>query len=173
MRLKSKAVFPGTFDPITLGHINIVERALDNVVEKLIIAVYDNDKKSPLFQVEQRVKMIVEALRCFGDRVEVMSFSGLFIDFAQKYDVALSIRGVRSLSDFEYEFRMCYINNKLDNALETIFIPASEKHQYISSSFVREIAQLGGDVAMFVPPNVREALKQRINHATSNMPEQH
>lgn len=149
-------IFPGTLDPITLGHVDIIERALQYVVEELVIAIYDNKSKNPLFTVDQRVAMASEVLA--GKKVKVLQFSGLLVDFARTHKACVSIRGIRSISDFEYEFRMCYVNNRLDSNHETVFIPASGDHQYTSSTLVREIAKLGGNVSKFVPPSVEAEL---------------
>jgi pantetheine-phosphate adenylyltransferase len=153
------AMFPGTFDPITLGHISVIERSVTSVADKVMVAVFVGSKKKPLFAVEQRVAMAREALAHLGARVEVKSFDGLLVDFARDNGISVNVRGVRCVADFEYELRMSYINKKMYAALETIFMPSADIYRYISSSLVREIASLGGDLTPFVSANVRETLE--------------
>jgi pantetheine-phosphate adenylyltransferase len=157
--MTNMAMFPGTFDPITLGHVSVAERAL-KIVDKVVVAVYTGDyRKRPLFSAEQRVEMARVALHHLGDRVTVEPFDGLLVNFASTHGIRINIRGVRCAADFESELRMSYINGKLNHDIETILIPASDQHRYISSTLVREVASLGGDPSQFVPPNVSEALR--------------
>jgi pantetheine-phosphate adenylyltransferase len=153
-------VYPGTFDPITIGHLDIVKRAL-RVVDKLIIAVAINADKGPLFPVEERVAMVQEDVRPLTDAgaiIEVTSFSSLLVDYAESVDASLIIRGLRAVSDFEYEFQMVGMNSRLRPEIETVFLMASDRHQFISSRFVKEIRRLGGDISQFVTPAVAKRL---------------
>jgi len=153
-------VYPGTFDPITIGHLDIVKRAL-RVVDKLIIAVAINADKGPLFPIEERVAMVREDVRPLTDAgaiIEVTSFSSLLVDYAESVDASLIIRGLRAVSDFEYEFQMVGMNSRLRPEIETVFLMASDRHQFISSRFVKEIRRLGGDISQFVTPAVAKRL---------------
>lgn len=155
-------IYPGTFDPITNGHVDVMARAL-RVVGKLIIAVADNTPKQPIFSQSLRenfIETLLPQLDPSGTRLEVISFSGLLVDFATSVKASVIIRGLRVVSDFEYEYQMSCVNHKLAPAIETIFIPSSDRSQFISSRFVKEVARLGGDTSHFVPPHVAEALKR-------------
>ncbi len=157
--IKRIAVYPGTFDPITLGHVDIIKRTIA-LVDHLIIAVASNTTKKPLFSPEMRTEMVMKEVELINsDKLTVKSFTGLLIDLAAEYEANLLIRGLRAVSDFEYEFKMSWINHKLDNKIETVFLPASENTQFISSNFVKEVAKLGGDIGHFVSPHVTEALR--------------
>ncbi len=158
----SKVVYPGTFDPITNGHIDIVDRCL-RLFGNVLVAVGVQAEKSPLFTVEERLEMMREVL---GDRkgVEVGSFSGLLVDYAKKNHAAAVVRGLRAVSDFEYEFQMALMSRKLLPSLERIFLVPAEEHVYLSSSVVKEIAGLGGDVSLFVPELVRDRLKEKLRN---------
>ncbi len=156
------AVYAGTFDPITLGHLDIIRRAL-HVVDRLIIGVAQDSAKQPIFDMKTRAALIRKELEGFtGDaaRVEVKTFSGLLANFAREEGATLLIRGLRAVSDFEYEFQMASVNNKIAPELETVFLTASDTTHFISSRFVKQIARLGGDVSKFVSPSVAEALAQ-------------
>jgi pantetheine-phosphate adenylyltransferase len=152
------AVYPGSFDPITNGHLNIIERGI-RAFGKVTVAVARNMSKAPLFTVEERMAQIVTAV---GDepRVEVESFDGLLVNYAGEKGASVVLRGLRALSDFEYEFQMAHMNRKMAPHIETVFMMAGEEHFYISSGLVKEIVSLGGDVSAHVPPNVLAALKQ-------------
>ncbi len=153
-------VYPGTFDPITLGHMDIITRAAA-LVDKLIVAVAGNQTKGPLFTAEERVAMAdaeLEALRAAGRDVEVRAFDNLLIHFARQVEASIIIRGLRAVSDFEYEFQMATMNARLESDIETVFLTASERQQFVASNLVKEIARLGGDVSSFVSPAVAEAL---------------
>lgn len=158
-------VYPGTFDPITLGHLDIVERAL-KVVDHLVVAVADNPGKGPLFPTKQRVTMVKTDLennkKIRGKSFEVVPFSELLMNFVQKKNARVIVRGLRAISDFEYEFQMAGMNSYLNDDIETMFLMAQDKHQFISSRFVKEIARLDGDVSHFVTPNVLKELKKRL-----------
>jgi len=156
------AVYPGSFDPITRGHEDIVRRAL-KFCDRVIVAVAHRrtQAKSGLFAIDERVDMIREV---FADepRVQPAEFTGLLVDFARRQDVRIIIRGLRAVSDFEYEFQMALMNRHLWPELETIFLAPDEHYSYLSASFVREITSLGGDMSSFVAPNVFEALRRKL-----------
>ena len=154
------AIYPGTFDPITYGHIEVIERAAI-IFDKVIVTVASNTIKQPLFSVEERVKMISNVTRR-QKRVEVESFEGLLVDYAKKRNAIALVRGLRAVSDFEYEFQMALTNRKLDDEITTVFLMPHEKYVYLNSSIVREVALLGGDVSEFVPPIVRKKLLKKI-----------
>ena len=161
-------LYPGTFDPVTNGHIDIIGRAA-RVVHRLVIGVAENIGKSPLFPLEERVELVRAetdgiATRT-GTEIEVASFDGLLIDFARRVGAGMIVRGLRAVSDFDYEFQMAGMNHRLDNGIETVFLMASERHQFISSRFVKEIARLGGDVSSFVPSLTLERTLARVRPA--------
>ena len=153
------AVYPGTFDPITNGHIDIIKRAL-NIFDKVIIAISVDSTKNPFFTVEERIKMISEAVKDI-QRIEIDSFSGLLVDYAKKTNAIAVIRGLRAVSDFEYEFQMALMNRRLNENIETVFLMPGEKYTYLNSSIVKEVASLGGDISDFVPENVKKELKKK------------
>lgn len=152
-------VYPGTFDPITLGHIDVIKRAL-KIVDKLIIAVAVDTAKTPIFSLEERVEMVRADVTPLanGVEIEVLGFEGLLVNFAKDNNASIIIRGLRAVSDFEYEFQMSGMNTKLDPDIQTVFLPASEGTHFIASSFVKEIARLGGDVTDLVSPSVKNHL---------------
>ena len=157
-------IYPGTFDPITLGHLDIIKRAA-RVVDRLVIAVARNAGKGPLFSAEERVEMVrddVAALDLEGAEVEVHAFEILLMDMAAKVGAKVIIRGLRAVSDFEYEFQMASMNRRLDPEVETVFLTASERQQFIASRFVKEIGLLGGDISSFVSPRVADRLAERF-----------
>ena len=147
-------VYPGTFDPVTNGHIDIIGRAA-RVVHHLVVGVAENIGKEPLFPLAERVELVQAEIGAItertGTRIEVVPFSSLLIDFARASGAGIIVRGLRAVSDFDYEFQMAGMNARLDSAVETVFLMASEHHQFISSRFVKEIARLGGDISSFVP----------------------
>ena len=153
------AVYPGTFDPITNGHIDIIKRAL-NIFDKVIIAISVDSTKNPFFTVEERIKMISEAVKDI-QRIEIDSFSGLLVDYAKKTNAIAVIRGLRAVSDFEYEFQMALMNRRLNENIETVFLMPNEKFTFLNSSIVREVVSLGGDISDFVPENVKNELKKK------------
>jgi pantetheine-phosphate adenylyltransferase len=153
-------IYPGTFDPITNGHLDIIERAM-KVVDVLIIAIAADTNKTPMFTQAQRTAMVQDEVSKFNTtekHIEAKPFSGLLVEFAKEQNSSLIIRGLRAVSDFEYEFQMSCMNSKLAPAIETVFLPASDKTQFISSRFVKEIARLGGDISGFVPVSVAAIL---------------
>lgn len=156
-------IYPGTFDPITNGHVDIIKRAL-NIADSLIIAVAEDGSKSPLFSPSERCDMIKEDLRSRGcgemGRLKICSFSGLLIDFARKNDISVIVRGLRAVSDFEYEFQLAAMNSRLMPDIQTVFLPASETRQFVASRLVKEIAGLGGDVSPFVSEVVAKRLRE-------------
>lgn len=157
-------VYPGTFDPITNGHLDIIQRA-SRLVDRLIVGVARNAGKGPLFSTDERVRMVEEdvaALERNGSIIEVRPFDNLLMHFAVEMQAGVIIRGLRAVSDFEYEFQMAGMNARLNPKVETMFLMASEKHQFISSRFVKEIGRLGGDITHFVSPRVAKHLAERF-----------
>jgi len=153
------AMYPGTFDPITLGHEDLVRRAC-RLFDRVVVAIAANPGKEPMFSLDERVALATEALAKI-DNVEVTGYEGLTVDFARQNDLAVIVRGLRAISDFEYEFQLANMNRHLTDEVETAFLTPTEKYTYISSSLVREIASMGGDISEFVPPNVRKLLLER------------
>jgi len=156
----SRAIYPGTFDPITRGHEDLVRRA-STLFDEMIVAVADSRGKSPFFTVEERVAMARETLAPF-DNVRVEGFSGLLMDFLHRHDAKIILRGLRAVSDFEYEFQMAGMNRNLFPDVETLFLTPAEQYMFISATMVREIASLGGDVSPFVNPIVIPRLKAKV-----------
>ena len=154
------AIYPGTFDPITHGHTDLVERAT-RLFDHVIVAVAANPLKKPVFSVEERIDMARSALADI-DRIEVCGFGTLLVDFAREKRASVILRGLRAVSDFEYEFQLAGMNRKLAPGIETVFLMPAEQYAYISSSLVREIAALGGDVSSFVHQRVMAALGERM-----------
>ncbi len=158
-------IYPGTFDPITNGHMDIIRRAL-RVVDTLIIGVALDSGKEPIFTVKKRAELVQQdvdaALGNAAKRVQVKHFSGLLAHFAREHKAGLLIRGLRAVSDFEYEFQMASVNHKLAPELETVFLTASDSTHFISSRFVKQISKLGGDVSTMVSPNVAKALAKKF-----------
>lgn len=153
------AIYPGTFDPITLGHKDLVERAC-RLFDKVVLGVAESPFKTPYFSLDERVDMAREVLKEYP-QVEVCGFNGLLVEFARKQGAQAILRGLRAVSDFEYEFQLASMNRKLAPGLESLFLTPAEEYAYVSSSLVREIAFLGGDVSYFVDSMVEEALKKR------------
>ncbi len=156
------AIYPGTFDPVTVGHLDIARRAL-NLCDRLVMAVGDNRNKNPLFGVDERLSLIRECLREMGidGRVTVTSYSGLTVHFAQQVGASLIVRGLRAVTDFEWEFQLALINRQQDASIETVCLMTSQEYSFLSASVVRELAMLGGKLEDVVPPNVAEALQSR------------
>jgi len=160
---KKIGIYPGTFDPITNGHLDIIKRAL-KLFDLVIVAVGENPQKTPLFSVEERIFLVKEAVKELSesDRVEVEAFSGLLIDFAQKKSASAIIRGLRAVSDFEYEMQLALMNRKLSNSIDTIFLLTSLKWIFLSSSIVKEVAKFGGNIDDLVPRVVAEKLREKF-----------
>jgi pantetheine-phosphate adenylyltransferase len=153
------AIYPGSFDPVTNGHLDLIERGA-KIFERLIVAVLQNREKEPLFKVSERVEMLSEATRAWGN-VEVDVFDGLLMDYARQKKGRVILRGIRAISDYEYELQMALMNRKLAPEIETVFMLPGEKYSYLSSRLVREISQLGGPVKDLVPPAVEERLRAK------------
>lgn len=153
------AIYPGTFDPVTLGHLDVIRRAA-RIFDRLLVAVAVHPRKQLWFDLEQRVNLLRQSVRGIPG-VEIVSFDGLLVDFARQKGAHVVIRGLRAFTDFEYEFQMALSNRKLASDIETLFLMTSETHSYFSSTAVREICELGGDTSGFVPPPVQRALRKR------------
>jgi pantetheine-phosphate adenylyltransferase len=156
-------MYPGTFDPITLGHEDLVRRA-SRLFDKVVVAVAPNPGKHPMFSQEERVALAKDALSGI-DNVEVSGYEGLTVDFAKANDLQVIVRGLRAISDFEYEFQLANMNRHLTDDVETAFLTPTETYTYISSSLVREICSMGGDISEFVSPKVNSALMERCGRA--------
>lgn len=148
----TRAIYPGSFDPVTLGHLDIIKRA-SKIFDELIVGVLNNNSKSPLFSVEKRVKMLNDVVKDLPN-VKVMSFEGLLVEFARKVDAQIIVRGLRAVTDFEYELQMSQTNTVLNENVDTIFFTTSLEYAYLSSSTVREAAYFGADISKFVPESV-------------------
>ena len=157
------AIYPGTFDPITFGHLDIIKRASE-LFDHLIIAAAKDNYKNPLFTLDERVAMIEEETKFLNKNgnISVEKFEGLLVGYARKKNAKVIIRGLRAVSDFEYEFQMFGMNSKLDPEIQTIFLPASETNHFIASKLVKEVAKLGGNIAKFVPQNVAMKLEKKL-----------
>ena len=161
-----RAIYPGSFDPVTYGHLDVIKRA-SKIVDELIVGVLNNKSKTPLFSVENRVKMLNDAVSDLPN-VKVMSFEGLLVDFAKKVDAQLIVRGLRAVTDFEYELQMSQTNRKVAPEVDTIFFTTSLEYAYLSSSIVKEVAQYGGDISAFVAEPVEKAIKQKFSQRNNN-----
>jgi pantetheine-phosphate adenylyltransferase len=157
-----KAIYPGTFDPLTNGHLDLIERG-SNIVDELVVAILRNsDKGVPLFSVDERTEMIAEAIATSGfSNVSVATFNGLLVDFCHAQGAKAVLRGIRAISDYEYEFPMAMMNRKLDPSLETLFMMPTEQYTYVSSRLIKGVFNLGGDVSALVPPLVMQRLKAK------------
>jgi pantetheine-phosphate adenylyltransferase len=153
-------VYPGTFDPITNGHIDLIERAA-SMFDRVLVAVAVDTSKNPVFGIDRRVELAEQVLKDIP-RVEVTRFSGLLVQFARDQRTPVILRGLRAVSDFEFEIQLAGLNRRMAPDVETVFLTPAERHAYISSSLVREIARLGGDVSTFVAPRVQAALRERF-----------
>lgn len=154
------AIYPGTFDPVTLGHVDLIGRAA-GMFDRLLVAIAENKNKSPLFDLAERVELVQSAISHLGN-VEVVGFDTLLVDCARRHGAQVVLRGLRAVSDFEYEFQLAWMNRRLSAQLETLFLTPSEQYAFLSSSMIREIAKLGGDVSGFVPDMVRLALATKF-----------
>lgn len=155
------AIYPGSFDPVTLGHLDIIERAA-KIVDELIVAVLMNGSKSPLFSVDERVDMLKEVTKHIKN-VKIMSFSGLLVDFARESNASIIIRGLRAITDFEYELQMAQTNHILNDKIDTVFLTSNLEYSYLSSSTVKEVASFGGDISKFVPEYVIDRIYKKYN----------
>jgi pantetheine-phosphate adenylyltransferase len=156
------AIYPGTFDPITYGHIDVLERALE-IFDKVIVTIAHNTAKDPLFSDAERLEMVKHVIKKYGKRAEAEYFDGLLVDYARKKKAIALVRGLRAVSDFEYELQMALMNRKLADDISTIFFMPHERHTYLNSSIVREIAKLDGDISSFVPAYVQKILKSKVH----------
>lgn len=159
-------IYAGSFDPITLGHLDVIRRAA-RITKRLIIAVLNNNAKSPAFSVEERLELIRKVTRDIPN-VEVMSFSGLTVDFAKEQNANVLVRGLRAVTDFEYELQIAQLNHKLNPEVDTIFLTTSVEYSYLSSSIVKEIASYGGDISQFVPEEVVEDVYNKLYKPKEN-----
>ncbi len=159
--MKKRAVYPGTFDPVTYGHLDIIHRSAE-LVDELIVGVLTNKAKTPLFTPQERVKMIQEAVKDIPN-VKVLAFDGLLIDFAKQQKAHFIIRGLRAVTDFEYELQMSQTNRVLNPEIDTLFLSTSLKFAYLSSSTVKEVAAFGGDITKFVPRKVARQVEERYS----------
>ncbi len=154
------AIYPGSFDPITNGHLDLIERG-SRLVDKLIVAILKNEEKRILFSIDERIEMLSEAVKRFPN-VEVDSFHGLLVDYAAQSGAQLILRGIRAISDYEYELQMALMNRRLRPKIETVFLMSGEAYSFISSRLVKEVIGLGGNIAGLVPPFVEQRLKERL-----------
>jgi len=157
----SVAIYPGSFDPVTNGHLDLIERG-QKMFDRLIVAVLKNTEKEPMFSVPERVEMLREVTRHL-ESVEIDVFEGLLVDYARKRGAAVILRGIRAVSDYEYELQMALMNRKLEPRLETVFMMPGETYSYLSAKVVREIAHFGGPLAGLVPPTVEQRLKAKVS----------
>ena len=155
-----RAIYPGSFDPVTLGHMDIIKRSC-KIVDELIVGVLNNNAKTPLFSVEERVKILREATKELKN-VKVVEFEGLLVDFAKAIDAKVVIRGLRAITDFEYELQMTQTNHKLEPDVETLFLTTSIEYSFLSSTTVKEVAAFGGDITQFVPEVVVKEIEEKM-----------
>jgi pantetheine-phosphate adenylyltransferase len=163
VNLNVTAIYPGSFDPLTRGHLDLIRRS-SRLFNRLVVAILRNDAKQPLFSMDERVEMLRECTSEFAN-VEVDHFSGLLVDFAARRDARVLIRGIRAVSDYEYELQMTSMNRQLRPQIETVFLMANEQYSFISSRLVKEVFRLGADVSGLVPPNVESRLKLKMNRS--------
>lgn len=156
-----RAIYPGSFDPVTNGHLDVIERAR-KLFDEVVVAVACNDAKQPLFTLEERLELLQQTVGQI-DHVRMAKFDGLLVEFAMAQQAVAVIRGLRAVSDFEFEFQMALMNRKLEAAVETIFLMPKEEYTYLSSRIIKEIARLGGDVSSFVPASVAKALHRKFS----------
>jgi len=156
-----RAIYPGSFDPVTNGHLDVIERAR-KLFDEVIVAVAQNDEKQPLFTLQERLDLLQETVGKI-DNVRISQFDGLLVEFAMEQKALAVVRGLRAVSDFEFEFQMALMNRKLEAAVETIFLMPKEEYTYLSSRIIKEMARLGGDVSGFVPEGVAKALGKKFS----------
>jgi pantetheine-phosphate adenylyltransferase len=157
----NRIVYPGTFDPITNGHLDVVARAL-HLFDEVVLAIAADSTKRPLFTLEERKTLAEASMGELGGRVRVVIFQGLLIDFVQKQGARAILRGLRAVSDFEFEFQMALMNRKLEDKIETIFLMPKDTYTYLSSTIIKEVGRLGGDISSFVPPVVEAAMRRKF-----------
>ena len=160
MRKEKIALYPGTFDPITLGHVDIIQRS-SKLFDRVIVTLAKNVNKKPLFSVEERIAMITDAVRDL-ENVEVEAFDGLLINFARQRGISVIVRGLRAISDFEYEFQMALMNRQMAEEITTVFLMPHEKFTYLNSTIIRDVASFGGDIKKFTTPFVANKLKEKF-----------
>ena len=160
-----RAIYPGSFDPVTFGHLDIIKRS-SRLVDELIVGVLNNKAKSPLFSVEERVRMLEEVTSDIPN-IRIIPFGGLLVDFARRVDAGMVIRGLRAITDFEYELQMAQTNHKLEPDLETAFLTTSLEYSYLSSTTVKEVAAFGGDISQFVPESVADRIAEKMKKKES------
>lgn len=161
LQRETTAVYPGTFDPITNGHLDILERSL-RIFDRVIVAIATNPRKTPLFTVDERIGFISEAMGDHGDKLTFDSFHGLLVEYCKSRGATCIVRGLRALADFEYEFQFAHMNRRLAPGLDTVFFMTDESNHYVSSSLVKEVASFGGDITGLVPAGVASALKAKF-----------
>ena len=164
-----RAIYPGSFDPVTNGHLDVIERAA-KLFDEVIVAVAVNSQKNPLFTTDERLGLLRETIAVHGGRVRLARLEGLLVDYAREAGAAAIIRGLRAVSDFEFEFQMALMNRKLEANVETIFLMPKEEYTYLSSRIIKEIARLGGDITHFVPLCVSAALRGKYPPAVRALP---
>ena len=157
--MRRVAVYPGSFDPVTYGHLDVIKRS-SKLVDELIVGVLNNNAKTPLFSAEERVRMLKEVTKDLPN-VKIIPFEGLLVDFARKTGAKMVIRGLRAITDFEYELQMAQTNHKMEPEVETVFLTTSLEYSYLSSTTVKEVAAFGGDISQFVPPIVMENIEKK------------
>jgi pantetheine-phosphate adenylyltransferase len=160
--METRAVYPGSFDPVTNGHIDLIQRSAA-LFDKVVVAILRNAEKAPLFTIEERAEMLEEAVRDLKN-VSITSFAGLLIDFVEQLGASVIVRGIRAVSDYEYELQMALMNRRLSNKVETVFMLPSESYSYLSSKLVKEISQLGGSIHGLVPPDVETRLSSKFRN---------
>jgi pantetheine-phosphate adenylyltransferase len=156
----NRAVYPGSFDPVTMGHIDLIQRSAA-LFDKVVVAILRNTDKTPLFTVEERTAMLEDAVKDFKN-VSIVSFAGLLVDFAEKIEASIIVRGIRAISDYEYELQMALMNRRLSNKVETVFMLPAESYSFLSSRLVKEIAHHGGSIRGLVPADVEERLRSKF-----------
>lgn len=157
-----RAIYPGSFDPVTYGHLDIIKRSC-KIVDELVVGVLNNKAKTPLFSVEERVKMLEEATKDI-DNVRIVPFEGLLVDFAKIMNAKVVVRGLRAITDFEYELQMTQTNHKLEPDIETMFLTTSIEYSFLSSTTVKEVAAFGGNITQFVPPVVVSKIEEKMKN---------
>lgn len=155
-----RAIYPGSFDPITFGHLDVITRS-SKIVDELIVGVLNNKAKTPLFSVEERVKMLKDTTKELSN-IKIVPFEGLLVDFARQMEAKLVVRGLRAITDFEYELQMSQTNHKLEPDIETMFLTTSLEYSYLSSTTVKEVAAFGGDISQFVPALVEKRMQEKF-----------